>query len=202
VAEVLLLNDQLRRVTQRYEIPKRRHLRQVVLEEFLMELSNQRDKLLADMLNGASVEQDKVKCFGALRDVFLPLRQTTSAALRLRLEVLEEAEEALVFNVRRLDFEQTFDLFQIVEHFLWLLQVVLVAGFEHALFVLLIVEKPQFDLDVHRVFKLFDSLLHRAKVGCEVVFGLLLNKWKHDCELVEKVVDSVENRVQRKVCIR
>lgn len=52
-------------------------------------------------------------------------------------------------------------------------------------------EKAKFDLDVHWVFKLFDALLHRTKVGREVVLRLFLDEWKNDGELVEEIIDRM-----------
>ena len=83
-----------------------------------------------------------------------------------------------------------------------LLHVVFVAGLKHASFALLIVEKAQLDLNVHWVFKLFDSLLHRSKVACEVIFRLFFYEWEDYCQLIEEVVDCVQDWVQRQIGIR
>lgn len=80
-----------------------------------------------------------------------------------------------------------------------LLHVVLVARFEDAPLALLVVEEAEFDLDVHWIFKLFDPLLHGAEVAREVVLGLLFDERENDRQLVEKVVDCVQDRVQWQV---
>lgn len=77
-----------------------------------------------------------------------------------------------------------------------LLHVVFVACLENATLSLLIVKEPELHLDVHRVLKLLDSLLHRPKVAREVVLGLLFDEWKYDGQLVEEVVYGVQDRVQ------
>lgn len=82
-----------------------------------------------------------------------------------------------------------------------LLHVVFVASFEDSALTLLVVEKAQFHLDVHWVFKFFDSLLHRAKVACKVVFGLFFDERKDDGQLVKKVIDSMQNGMQGQIRI-
>ena len=72
-----------------------------------------------------------------------------------------------------------------------LLHVVFVAGFEHPAFSLLIMEKPQLDLDIHWVFKLLDPLLHRSKVAREIILGLLFDEGKNDGQLIEEVIHCV-----------
>ena len=80
---------------------------------------------------------------------------------------------------------------------MWLLHVVLVAGLEDTPLTLLVVEKAQLNLDIHRILKLFDALLHRAEVAREVVLGLLLNEGKNNCQLIEEIVDRMQNRMER-----
>ena len=80
---------------------------------------------------------------------------------------------------------------------MWLLHVVLVAGLEDTPLTLLVVEKAQLDLDIHRILKLLDALLHRAEVAREVVLGLLLNEGKNNCQLIEEIVDRMQNRMER-----
>ena len=83
-----------------------------------------------------------------------------------------------------------------------LLHVIFVAGFEYASLALLIVKKAQLYLNVHRVFKLFDPLLHRSKVACEVILRFFFDEWEDYCQLIEEVVDCVQNRVQWQIGIR
>ena len=80
---------------------------------------------------------------------------------------------------------------------MWLLHVVLVAGLEDTPLTLLVVEKAQLDLDIHRILKLLDALLHRAEVAREVVLGLLLNEGENDRQLIKEIVDCVQNRMER-----
>ena len=77
-----------------------------------------------------------------------------------------------------------------------LLHVVLIAGLKDAPLPLLVVEKAQLDLDIHRVFKLLDSLLHRAKVARKVILRLFFHEWEYDGQLVEEVVHSMKNRME------
>ena len=86
--------------------------------------------------------------------------------------------------------------------FVGLLHVILVGCLEHTPLALLVVEEPEFHLDVHRVLKLLDALLHRAKIASEVVLRLFLDKREYDGELVEEVVDSVEDGVDWQVGVR
>lgn len=76
-----------------------------------------------------------------------------------------------------------------------LLHVILVASLEDPLLRLRRMEKSKFDGYVHRIFELFDTLLHGAKVGGEVGSRLLFNEGEYDSELVEKIVYSVQNWV-------
>ena len=80
---------------------------------------------------------------------------------------------------------------------MWLLHIVLVAGLEDTPLTLLVVEKAQLDLDIHRILKLLDALLHRAEVAREVVLGLLLNEGENDRQLIKEIVDCVQNRMER-----
>ena len=80
---------------------------------------------------------------------------------------------------------------------MWLLRIVLVAGLEDTPLTLLVVEKAQLDLDIHRILKLLDALLHRAEVAREVVLGLLLNEGENNCQLIEEIVDRMQNRMER-----
>ena len=82
-----------------------------------------------------------------------------------------------------------------------LLHVVLVARLKYASLALLIVKEAQLDLYVHRVFKLFDPLLHRSKVACEVILRFFFDEWEYYCQLVEEVVDCVQDRVQWQIGI-
>ena len=121
------------------------------------------------MLYSASVEQHKVEDLSSFANVFVPLSQSSSSSLCLRRQILKQTQEALVLDVGSLSFDQLLNFFQIVEDFMWLLHIVLVRCLKHTSFPLLIVEKAQLDLDVHWIFKLLNSLLHGAKVACEVV---------------------------------
>lgn len=67
--------------------------------------------MLTDMLNSSSMKQHEVEDFGSFADVFFPLGQPTSRALSLRLQVVEETQKSLVFDVGRLDLQQSLNLF-------------------------------------------------------------------------------------------
>jgi len=119
----------------------------------------------------------------------------------LRGQILEKGKEALVLDVGGLSFEQSLNLLQVVVYIVRLLHVLLVAGLEDAPLALLVVEEPQFDLDVHRVLKFLDSLLHGSKVRGEVRLALFLHKWEYDCQLVEEVVDCVQDWMHWQVSV-
>ena len=148
------------------------------------------------------MEEDEVENFGTLADIFVPLCQPASSCLSLHRKVLEETQEAPILDIRRLCLHEAFDFLEVVENLMRLLHVVLVASLEYASLALLIVKEAQLDLNVHRVFKLFDPLLHRSKVACEVILRLFFNEWEYYCQLVEEVVDCVQNWVQRQIGIR
>lgn len=167
-----------------------------------MELTQESLVLLTDMLYRTSVKEDEVEDLSALADVFVPLGQPTTRRLRLHRQVFEEAQKAAIFDVCRLCLHQAFDLFEVVEDFVRLLHIVLIAGLEDATLPLLVVEKAKLDLDVHWVLKLFDPLLHRAKVAREVILRLLLHEGENYRQLVEEVVDGVQDWMQGEVGIR
>ena len=82
-----------------------------------------------------------------------------------------------------------------------LLHVIFVGCLKYTPFALLIMEKPEFHLDIHWVFKFLDALLHSTEVAREVVLRLFLDKRKYDRELIEEVVDSMEDWVDWQVGI-
>lgn len=207
-------------VAQSDKIPERRHFDELTIK-LLVELPQEDLKVLRDMLDSTPVEEHKIKDFGSFVHVFLPLGLLAGkrgrlghgrvedalglllgGLLGLGAEVLQQVDEALVLDVGGLGFENAFDVFQVVVDLVGLLHVVLVRSLEDPLFGLLRMEEPQFDADVHRVLELFDSLLHRAEVGCEVGAGLLLDEGENDRQLVEEVVDGVEHWVQGQIGIR
>ena len=63
------------------------------------------------------------------------------------------------------------------------------------------VVEPQFDWDVHGVLKFFNALFHRAKIASEVGSRFLFDERENDRQLVEKIVNRMEHRVQRKIGI-
>jgi len=154
-------------------------------------------ELLNYVLDRASVKEHKVEDFGAFANVFIPLGESATWRLCLHRKVLEETQKAPIFNIYRFCFHEAFNLFKIVKDFMWLLHVVLVAGLEDTLFTLLVVEKAQLDLDIHRILKLFDALLHRAEVAREVILGLLLNEGENNRQLNEEIVDCMQNQMER-----
>lgn len=89
-------------MTDRHKVPKRRHLGQVGLEEFTVELPQEGLVLLADMLHCAPMKEDKVEHLCAFADVFVPLGQSPARRLRLHRQVLKEAQKAPIFDVCRL----------------------------------------------------------------------------------------------------
>ena len=121
------------------------------------------------MLDCSAMEENEVENFGTLADIFVPLSQPTARRLGLHRKVLKEAQEAPILDVCRLCLHEAFDFLEVVENLMRLLHVVLVARLKYASLALLIVKEAQLDLNVHRVFKLFDPLLHRSKVACEVI---------------------------------
>ena len=121
--------------------------------------------------------------------------------LGLHRKVLEEGQKSAILDVCRFCLDETFDFFQVIEDLMGLLHVILIASLENTAFTLLIVEKAQFNLYIHWILKLFDSLLHGSKVAREVVFRLLLHKGENYCQLIEKVIDSVQNGMQRQIGI-
>jgi len=98
-------------------------------------------ELLADVLDGAAMEEDEIEDFGALADVFVPLSQAPTCRLRLHRQILEEAHKAAILDVGRLGLNHALHLFEVVENFLRLLHVVLVACLEDAALALLVVEE-------------------------------------------------------------
>ena len=78
---------------------------------------------------------------------------------------------------------------------MWLLHVVFIGSFENSSLCLMGVVESELDGDIHRVFKLFYSLLHRSEVAREVRSRLFSNERKDDCKLVEQVVDGVKDRM-------
>lgn len=83
LAEVALLYDEGRRVTNRNEVPERGHLRQVGLEKLPMQLPQQCFELLAYVLHCAAMEQDKIEDLCALANIFVPLSEAASCSLCL-----------------------------------------------------------------------------------------------------------------------
>ena len=154
------------------------------------------------MLNCSSMEEDEVEYFGTFANILVPLSQTTASCLSLHRKVFEEAQEAPILYVCRLCLHEAFHFFEIVENLMRLLHVVFVAGLEYAPLPLLIVKEAQLDLNIHWVFKLFDPLLHRSKVACEVIFRFLFDEREDYCQLVEEVVDCVKDGMQWQIGIR
>ena len=154
------------------------------------------------MFDSPAMEQDKVKDLSALTYVFIPLSESPTSCLCLHGKVFEQRQKSAILDICRLSLHQAFDFFQVVEDLMRLLHVVFVACFKHASFTLLIMEKAKFDLDVHGILKLFDALLHCAKVACEVILWLFLDEWEYDGQLIEEVVDGVENGMQGQIGIR
>ena len=148
------------------------------------------------------MKQDEVEDLCTLADIFVPLGKAAPCRLCLHGQVLKKAHESPVLDIGRLRFDHPFNFFQVVEDLLRLLHVVFVAGLEDSALSLLVVEESQLDLDIHWILKLFDALLHGAKVAREVVLGLLLDEGEDDGQLVEEVVHRVQNGVHRQVCIR
>jgi hypothetical protein len=107
-----------------------------------MQLSQQSDELLVNMFNSSSVEKHKVKYLGPFADIFFPLGKLAARTLCLGMQVLEETQKSSVFDVGGLNLQKTLYFFQIIINFLWLLQIVLVAGFKYTSFALLVVEEP------------------------------------------------------------
>ena len=140
------------------------------------------------MLHCASVEQHEIEYFCPLADIFFPLCKAASCRLSLRAQILEQAEKPPILNVGGLCFDETFYFFEIVVDFMRLLHIVLVGCLKYTPFALLVVEKPEFDLNVHWVFELLDALLHRAKIACKVVFRLFLDEREYDGQLIEEVL--------------
>ena len=70
MAEVFLLENELGSVAQRDKIPKRCHLRKIVLKEFLMKLSQQSYELLTNMFNCAPMEKYEVNTLVPLQISF------------------------------------------------------------------------------------------------------------------------------------
>ena len=122
------------------------------------------------MFNGASVEQNKVEHFGPFTYVFLPLRLfglrpcRSSYRVVLGCQVLKQTDKAFVLDIGGLTLKDTFNILEVVVNLVGLLHVGLIAGLKDTLLALLGVEEPQFDGNIHWVFKLLDSLLHRAEV--------------------------------------
>ena len=156
-------------MAQRDEVPERGHLGQKILEEFAVELPQQRLELLTHMLDCASVEEHEVEDLRSFADILLPLGKSATRRLSLRAQVLEKAQEPTILDVSRLCLDQALHFLEVVEDLVGLLHVILVGCLKHALLALLIMEEPEFHLDVHRVLKLLDTLFHRAKVASEVV---------------------------------
>ena len=115
------------------------------------------------------MEQDEIEHFGPLANIFIPLSQASSSSLRLHRQILEKAKEASIFDIGCLGFDELLDLFQVVEDFVRLLHIILIARLEHASLTLLSVEESQLYLYVHRILKLFDALFHGAEIACKVV---------------------------------
>ena len=137
------------------------------------------------------MKQDEVEDFCAFADILVPLSQTASRGLRLHRKILEKTQKAAILNVCRFCLDKALDFFKVIENLMRLLHIILITSLEDASLALLIVKESQLDLDVHRVLKLFNSLLHRAKVARKVILRLLLDKGKDYCQLVEEVVHSV-----------
>ena len=74
---------------------------------------------------------------------------------------------------------------------MWLLHIIFIGSFENSSLCLMRVVKSELYGDIHRIFKLFYSLLHSSKVAREVRSRLFSHKRKDDGKLVEQVVDSV-----------
>ena len=127
------------------------------------------------------MEENEVEDFGTFTNILVPLGQTTASRLSLHRKVLKETQEAPILYICCLCLHETFHFFEIVENLMRLLHIVFVAGLEYAPLSLLIVKEEQLDLNIHWVFKLFDPLLHRAKVACEVILCVFLNKRKYYC---------------------
>jgi hypothetical protein len=72
-----------------------------------------------------------------------------------------------------------------------LLHIVFIRSFKNSSLGLVRVVESELDGDVHWVFKLFNSLLHRSEVASKVRSGLLSDKRKNNSKLVEQIVDSV-----------
>ena len=79
---------------------------------------------------------------------------------------------------------------------MWLLHIVLIRSFEHSSFYKVGVIESKLNRDVHWIFELLNSLLHRAEIACKVRARLLFYKWKHYSELVKKIIDSREDRMK------
>ena len=167
---------------ERDEVPERGHLRKVVREEVLVQLLQQRLKLLVHMFDRTTVKQNEVEHFRPLTHIFLPLGESRPRTLRLRRQILKKRQESTILNIRRLGFQLALNFLKVVEYLLRLLQVVLIGGFEHTTLALLIVKEAEFHLYIHRVFELLYALFHCAEVGRKVAFRLLFHEWEGDRE--------------------
>ncbi len=75
---------------------------------------------------------------------------------------------------------------------MWLLHVVLIGSFKNAFLSLVRMIESQFHRDVHRVLKLFNALLHRAKIAGEVGSRFLFDERENNSQLIEKIVYCME----------